>query len=155
MSFLCQRSYSGENTASAIARSCASLALSLLVPVLVVWQRDALVQVLSALQAGLPGSPSADDSQAVQFHSGLALGMVLSSLHHQCLRYSVCERRILTLIQKYNDLTVCVSSSDVSTQEDTDLLSSSLNALENCCFNPNLEYKLVLCVQTELCCCVC
>lgn len=58
-----------------------------MVPVLVVWQKDGLVQVLSALQAGLPGSPAADDSQAVQFHSGLALGMVLSSLHHQRLRY--------------------------------------------------------------------
>ncbi|KAM4714416.1 focadhesin isoform 2-T3 [Anableps anableps] len=110
------RSYSGENTASAIARSCASLALSLLVPVLVVWQRDALVQVLSALQAGLPDSPSADDSQAIQFHSGLALGMVLSGLQHQRL-------------------------SDVSTQEDTDLLTKSLDALESCCFNPNLEYN--------------
>ncbi|GAA6230680.1 focadhesin [Lates japonicus] len=110
------RSYSGENTASAIARSCASLALSLLVPVLVVWQRDGLVQVLSALQAGLPGSPTADDSQAVQFHSGLALGMVLSSLHHQRL-------------------------SDVSVQKDTDLLLSSLDALESCSFNPNLEYN--------------
>uniref|UniRef100_A0A3B3YQ01 Uncharacterized protein n=2 Tax=Poecilia mexicana TaxID=48701 RepID=A0A3B3YQ01_9TELE len=108
------RSYSGENTASAIARSCASLALSLLVPVLVMWQRDALVQVLSALQAGLPDVPSADDSQAVQFHSGLAVGMVLSSLHHQSL-------------------------SDVSAQEDTDVLSKSLDALEGCCFNPNLE----------------
>ncbi|XP_039996604.1 focadhesin [Xiphias gladius] len=110
------RSYSGENTASAIARSCASLALSLLVPVLVVWQRDALVQVLSALQAGLPGSPTADDSQAVQFHSGLALGMVLSSLQHQRL-------------------------SDLSAQKDTDLLLSSLDALESCSFNPNLEYN--------------
>ncbi|XP_037614520.1 focadhesin [Sebastes umbrosus] len=110
------RSYSGENTASAIARSCASLALSLLVPVLVVWQRDGLVQVLSALQAGLPGSPTADDSQAVQFHSGLALGMVLSSLHHQRL-------------------------SDVSAQKDTDLLLSSLAALESCSFNPDLEYN--------------
>ncbi|XP_028988970.1 focadhesin isoform X2 [Betta splendens] len=110
------RSYSGENTASAIARSCASLALSLLVPVLVVWHRDGLGQVLLALQAGLPGSPSADDSQAVQFHSGLALGMVLSSLHHQRL-------------------------SDVSVQKDTDLLVNSLDALEMCSFNPNLEYN--------------
>ncbi|XP_071334354.1 focadhesin [Trachinotus anak] len=110
------RSYSGENTASAIARSCASLALSLLVPVLVVWQKDGLVQVLSALQAGLPGSPTADDSQAVQFHSGLAMGMVLSSLHHQRL-------------------------SDVSAQKDTDLLLSSLDALESCSFNPDLEYN--------------
>nr|CAG5914816.1 unnamed protein product [Menidia menidia] len=79
------RSYSGENTASAIARSCAGLALALLVPVLVVWRRDGLVQVLTALRAGLPGSATADDSQAVQFHSGLALGMVLSSLHQQRL----------------------------------------------------------------------
>ncbi|XP_072232012.1 focadhesin isoform X2 [Leuresthes tenuis] len=110
------RSYSGENTASAIARSCASLALSLLVPVLVVWQRDGLVQVLSALQAGLPGSSTADDSQAVQFHSGLALGMVLSSLHHQRL-------------------------SDVSAQKDTDLIIGSLEALESCSFNPTLEYN--------------
>ncbi|KAM3590535.1 uncharacterized protein V6R79_011338 [Siganus canaliculatus] len=109
------RSYSGENTASAIARSCASLALSLLVPVLVVWQRDGLFQVLSVLQAGLPCSPTADDSQAVQFHSGLALGMVLSSLHHQNL-------------------------SDVSVQEDMDLLGT-LDSLESCSFNPDLEYR--------------
>ncbi|XP_063756490.1 focadhesin [Eleginops maclovinus] len=110
------RSYSGENTASAIARSCASLALSLLVPVLVVWQRDGMVQVLSALQAGLPGSSAAEDSQAVQFHSGLALGMVLSSLHQQRL-------------------------SDVSVQKDTDLVRSSLDALESSSFNPDLEYN--------------
>ncbi|XP_062239752.1 focadhesin [Platichthys flesus] len=110
------RSYSGENTASAIARSCASLALSLLVPVLVVWQRDGLVQVLTALKAGLPGSTTADDSQAVQFHSGLALGMVLTSLHHQRL-------------------------GDVSVQKDTDLLLSSLDALKGCSFNSDLEYN--------------
>ncbi|KAI4808283.1 hypothetical protein KUCAC02_000347, partial [Chaenocephalus aceratus] len=110
------RSYSGENTASAIARSCASLALSLLVPVLVVWQREGLLQVLSALQAGLPGSSSAEDSQALQFHSGLALGMVLSSLHQQRL-------------------------SDVSVQKDTDVLRSALDALEGSAFNPDLEYN--------------
>uniref|UniRef100_A0A3Q3XJJ0 Uncharacterized protein n=1 Tax=Mola mola TaxID=94237 RepID=A0A3Q3XJJ0_MOLML len=112
--FLHQRSYSGENTASAIARSCSSLALSLLVPVLVVWQKDSLEQVISVLQAGLPGSPTADDSQAIQFHSGLALGMVVSSLHHQ--RF------------------------DILVKKDTGLLLSSLNALEKCSFNPNLEY---------------
>ncbi|XP_059210534.1 focadhesin [Centropristis striata] len=110
------RSYSGENTASAIARSCASLALSLLVPVLVVWQSDGLLQVLSVLQAGLPGSQTTEDSQAVQFHYGLALGMVLSSLHHQRL-------------------------SDVSVQKDTDILLRCLDALESCSFNPNLEYN--------------
>uniref|UniRef100_A0A669DY24 Focadhesin n=1 Tax=Oreochromis niloticus TaxID=8128 RepID=A0A669DY24_ORENI len=110
------RSYSGENTASTIARSCASLALSLLVSVLVVWQRDSLTHILSALQAGLPGSPAADDSQAIQFHSGLGLGMVLSSLLHQRL-------------------------SDESAQKDADLLFGPLDALESSSFNPNLEYN--------------
>lgn len=90
-----QRSYSGENTASTIARSCASLALSLLVSVLVVWQRDSLTHILSALRAGLPGSPAADDSQAIQFHSGLGLGMVLSTLLHQRLRYSLQEEILM------------------------------------------------------------
>uniref|UniRef100_H2RQ74 Focadhesin n=1 Tax=Takifugu rubripes TaxID=31033 RepID=H2RQ74_TAKRU len=80
------RSYSGENTASVIARSCASLALSLLVPFLAAWRKDSLLEILPALQAGLPGSPTAEDSQAIQFHSGLALGMVVSGAHHQHLR---------------------------------------------------------------------
>uniref|UniRef100_A0A674MNC5 Focadhesin n=1 Tax=Takifugu rubripes TaxID=31033 RepID=A0A674MNC5_TAKRU len=75
-----QRSYSGENTASVIARSCASLALSLLVPFLAAWRKDSLLEILPALQAGLPGSPTAEDSQAIQFHSGLALGMVVSGM---------------------------------------------------------------------------
>ncbi|KAM6949611.1 focadhesin-like [Aplochiton taeniatus] len=78
------RSYSGENTASAIARSCACLALSLVVPVLVTWHKDSLAEVLSTLRAGLPDSISADDSQVVQLHSGLALGMVLSCLLEKC-----------------------------------------------------------------------
>ncbi|XP_030579046.1 focadhesin [Archocentrus centrarchus] len=110
------RSYSGENTASAIARSCASLSLSLLVSVLMAWQRDGLIQVLSVLQASLPGSPTADDSQAIQFHSGLGLGMVLCSLQHQCL-------------------------SEELAQKDADLIFSSLDALESSSFNPNLEYN--------------
>ncbi|XP_077401098.1 focadhesin isoform X2 [Vanacampus margaritifer] len=110
------RSYSGENTASAIARSCASLALSLLVPVLVLWHQDSVNQVLSALRAGLPGSPTADDSQAIQFHSGLALGMVLSGLHQQRL-------------------------SDVSPQKDADLFLDALSALEACSFDADAEYN--------------
>ncbi|XP_077355104.1 focadhesin isoform X2 [Festucalex cinctus] len=110
------RSYSGENTASAIARSCASLALSLLVPVLVLWHQDSLSQVLWALRAGLPASPAAADSQAVQFHSGLALGMVLSGLHQQRL-------------------------SDISPQKDSDLLLDALSALEACSFDTDAEYN--------------
>ncbi|XP_061768446.1 focadhesin isoform X2 [Nerophis ophidion] len=110
------RSYSGDNTASAIARSCASLALSLLVPVLVLWHKDSLNQVLSALQASLPGSPTADDSQVIQFHSGLSLGMVLSSLHQQRL-------------------------SDVSPQGDAQLLLDAMSALEVCTFDTDVEYN--------------
>uniref|UniRef100_A0A8K9UM34 DUF3730 domain-containing protein n=1 Tax=Oncorhynchus mykiss TaxID=8022 RepID=A0A8K9UM34_ONCMY len=100
----------------AIARSCAALALSLVVPVLVAWHKDSVPQVLATLRAGLPGSPTADDSQAVQFHSGLALGMLLSCLHQERL-------------------------SDVSGQKITELLMSSLDTLEACCFDSNLEYN--------------
>uniref|UniRef100_A0A4W4GES2 DUF3730 domain-containing protein n=1 Tax=Electrophorus electricus TaxID=8005 RepID=A0A4W4GES2_ELEEL len=74
------RSYSGENTASAIARSCAALGLALLAPVLVTTHREAVPTVLDVLRAGLPSAPAADDSQALQFHSGLALGMLLARL---------------------------------------------------------------------------
>ncbi|KAF7653336.1 hypothetical protein LDENG_00084210, partial [Lucifuga dentata] len=109
------RSYSGENTASAIARSCASLALSLLVPVLLAWQQESLSQVLWTLQAGLPDSLSTDESHSVQFHSGLALGMLLSNLQQQL--------------------------SHMAVQTDDHLLLTSLDALESCSFNPNLEYN--------------
>ncbi|XP_061664812.1 focadhesin isoform X2 [Syngnathoides biaculeatus] len=110
------RSYSGENTASAIARSCASLALSPLVPALVLWHQDSVKQVVSALCSGLPGSPAADDSQAIQFHSGLALGMVLSGLHQQRL-------------------------SDIPPHKDADLLLNATSALEACSFDTNAEYN--------------
>ncbi|KAJ3584901.1 hypothetical protein NHX12_013624 [Muraenolepis orangiensis] len=112
------RSYSGENTASSIARSCAALGLSLLAPVLVGWHREGVAEVLGALRARLPrdGGPGADDSQAVQFHSGLALGALLGCLHRQHLR-------------------------DHSSPVDPSLLTTALEALEQCSFNPNLEYN--------------
>ncbi|KAL8203084.1 UNVERIFIED_CONTAM: hypothetical protein K2H54_039492, partial [Gekko kuhli] len=75
-----QKSYSGENTASAIARSCAAMALSLLVPVFIVSYKEKVEEVLNTLVAMLPGKPNADESQAVQIHMGLALGMFISRL---------------------------------------------------------------------------
>ncbi|XP_057711558.1 focadhesin isoform X2 [Corythoichthys intestinalis] len=105
------RSYSGENTASAIARSCASLALSLLVPVLVLWHQDSTKQVVSTLRAGLT-----DESQPIRFHSGLALGMVLSGLHHQRL-------------------------SDISPEKNADLLLDAIAALEACSFDSDADYN--------------
>ncbi|XP_030636113.1 focadhesin [Chanos chanos] len=110
------RSYSGGNTASVIARSCAALGLSLLVPVLVTSHRDSVLAILDILGMGLPGSRGADESQAVQFHTGLALGMFLSALH---------EERV----------------SDISGQTTDELLTGPLDSLEACCFNPNLEYN--------------
>uniref|UniRef100_A0A673I2X3 Uncharacterized protein n=1 Tax=Sinocyclocheilus rhinocerous TaxID=307959 RepID=A0A673I2X3_9TELE len=110
------RSYSGENTASVIARSCAALGLALLVPVLVTSCRENVPAILGTLAAGLPGSPTADESQALQFHSGLALGMFLAWLH---------DERV----------------SDISGQSVAELLMKHLERLEDCCFNPNLEYN--------------
>ncbi|KAK1174956.1 focadhesin [Acipenser oxyrinchus oxyrinchus] len=110
------KSYSGENTASAIARSCAALALSLMVPLLITSHKESIEEILNTLTAGLPGKPHADESQAVQFHTGLALGMFLSCLY---------EERV----------------SDVSDQKMNLLLMKSLDALEGCCFDTSLEYN--------------
>ncbi|KAG2466847.1 FOCAD protein, partial [Polypterus senegalus] len=84
-----EKSYSGENTASAIARSCASLALSLMVPVLITTYNESIVEILNILCLGLPGKQNADESQAVQFHTGLALGMFLSSLYEEHAREEI------------------------------------------------------------------
>ncbi|XP_036073464.1 focadhesin isoform X2 [Rousettus aegyptiacus] len=110
------KSYSGENTASAIARSAAATALSLLVPVFITSCKEKVEEILNMLTARLPGKPSADESQAVQIHMGLALGMFLSRL---------CEEKL----------------SDISGQQMNLLLMKSLDALENCCFDTSLEYN--------------
>ncbi|XP_077917414.1 focadhesin isoform X2 [Halichoerus grypus] len=110
------KSYSGENTASAIARSAAATALSLLVPVFMISCKEKVEEILNMLTARLPGKPRADESQAVQIHMGLALGMFLSRL---------CEEKL----------------SDISGQQMNLLLMKSLDALENCCFDPSLEYN--------------
>lgn len=87
--FLLQKSYSGENTASVIARSCAATALSLLVPVLVVSFKEQVQEILSILTARLPGRPEADESQPLQVHMGLALGMFISRLCEEKVRYII------------------------------------------------------------------
>ncbi|XP_063107952.1 focadhesin isoform X2 [Cavia porcellus] len=110
------KSYSGENTASAIARSAAAVALSLLVPVFISSCKEKVEEILNMLTARLPGKPSADESQAVQIHMGLALGMFLSRL---------CEEKL----------------SDISSQQMNLLLMKSLDTLENCCFDTSLEYN--------------
>ncbi|XP_061486839.1 focadhesin [Rhineura floridana] len=111
-----QKSYSGENTASVIARSCAATALSLLVPVFIVSYKEKVEEVLNLLVAMLPGKPNADESQAVQIHMGLALGMFIARL---------CEEKV----------------SDVCGKQMNFLLIKSLDTLEDCCFDASLEYN--------------
>uniref|UniRef100_A0A8C2VVB9 Focadhesin n=1 Tax=Chinchilla lanigera TaxID=34839 RepID=A0A8C2VVB9_CHILA len=110
------KSYSGENTSSATARSAAAVALSLLVPVFIISCKEKVEEILNMLTARLPGKPSADESQAVQIHMGLALGMFLSRL---------CEEKL----------------SDISGQQMNLLLMKSLDTLEDCCFDTSLEYN--------------
>ncbi|KAG9464954.1 hypothetical protein GDO78_019147 [Eleutherodactylus coqui] len=112
-----QKSYSGENTASVTARSCSATALSLLVPVLVVSFKEKVEEILNLLTERLPGRPEADDSQALQVHMGLALGMFISRL---------CEEKV----------------SDTSGQQINLLIMKSLDALESCCFDSNVEYNI-------------
>ncbi|KAM6109695.1 focadhesin isoform 2-T2 [Phoenicopterus ruber ruber] len=111
-----QKSYSGENTASIIARSCAATALSLLVPVFIVSCKEKVEEVLNMLTDRLPGKPNADESQAVQIHMGLGLGMFISRLY---------EEKV----------------SDVPGQQMNLVLMKSLDALEDCCFDTSLEYN--------------
>ncbi|CAH2293916.1 focadhesin isoform X1 [Pelobates cultripes] len=111
------KSYSGENTASVIARSCAASALSLLVPVLVVSFKEKVAEILSILTARLPGKPGADESQALQIHVGLALGMFISRL---------CEEKV----------------TDVSGQQMNIQMMKCLDALESCCFDPGVENNM-------------
>ncbi|XP_005155029.2 focadhesin [Melopsittacus undulatus] len=111
-----QKSYSGENTASSIARSCAATALSLLVPVFVVSCKEKVEEVLNMLTERLPGKQNADESQAVQIHMGLGLGMFISRLY---------EEKV----------------SDVSGQQMNLVLMKSLDALEDSCFDTSLEYS--------------
>ncbi|XP_075383048.1 focadhesin [Mycteria americana] len=111
-----QKSYSGENTASIIARSCAATALSLLVPVFIVSYKEKVEEVLNMLTDRLPGKPNADESQAVQIHMGLGLGMFISRLY---------EEKV----------------SDVPGQQMNLVLMKSLDVLEDCCFDTSLEYN--------------
>lgn len=111
-----QKSYSGENTASIIARSCAATALSLLVPIFIVSCKEKIEEVLSMLADRLPGKPNADESQAVQIHMGLGLGMFISRLY---------EEKV----------------SDIPGQQMNLVLMKSLDVLEDCCFDTSLEYN--------------
>ncbi|XP_069633577.1 focadhesin [Haliaeetus albicilla] len=111
-----QKSYSGENTAGIIARSCAATALSLLVPVFIVSCKEKIEEVLNMLTDRLPGKPNADESQAVQIHMGLGLGMFISRLY---------EEKV----------------SDVPGQQMNLVLMKSLDALEDCCFDTSLEFN--------------
>ncbi|XP_071436205.1 focadhesin isoform X2 [Pithys albifrons albifrons] len=111
-----QKSYSGENTASIIARSCAATALSLLVPVFIVSCKEKVEEVLNMLTDRLPGKPNADESQAVRIHMGLGLGMFISHLY---------EEKV----------------SDVPGQQMNLVLMKSLDVLEDCCFDTSLEYN--------------
>ncbi|NXY62047.1 FOCAD protein, partial [Callaeas wilsoni] len=111
-----QKSYSGENTASIIARSCAATALSLLVPVFIVSCKEKIEEVLSMLTDRLPGKPNADESQAVQIHMSLGLGMFISRLY---------EEKV----------------SDIPGQQMNLVLMKSLDVLEDCCFDTSLEYN--------------
>ncbi|XP_053787583.1 focadhesin isoform X1 [Vidua chalybeata] len=111
-----QKSYSGENTASIIARSCAATALSLLVPIFIVSCKEKIEEVLTMLTDRLPGKPNADESQAVQIHMGLGLGMFISRLY---------EEKV----------------SDIPGQQMNLVLMKSLDVLEDCCFDTSLEYN--------------
>ncbi|XP_032809673.2 focadhesin isoform X2 [Petromyzon marinus] len=110
-----QRTQSRENTCSALARSCAALALSLLVPALAMSLKDGVARALEVLIRALPGAPGADETPVLLFHCGLALGLFLARLHEERL-------------------------AEVSEQKLSLLLMRALDSLETSCFQPQLEH---------------
>lgn len=56
-------------------------------PVFIVSYKERVEEVLNLLIAMLPGKPNADESQAVQIHMSLALGMFISRLCEEKVRY--------------------------------------------------------------------
>ena len=60
-------------------------------PVFIISCKEKVEEILNMLTARLPGKPRADESQAVQIHMGLALGMFLSRLCEEKLRYGLLK----------------------------------------------------------------
>ncbi|XP_031566041.1 focadhesin-like [Actinia tenebrosa] len=80
----CQQVSSPTSTASSLlARACAALALSQLVPVLVTLEPDRVKTFTEALKHRVPGQPKAGSSSVIQNHCSLGLGLLLNKLYQE------------------------------------------------------------------------
>ncbi|XP_068741397.1 focadhesin-like [Montipora capricornis] len=80
----CQQVSSPTSTASSVlARSCAALSLSLLVPCLVTRDIDRIQNMVELLKTRIPGQSKAGSSAAVKRSCSLGLGLLLSKLYEE------------------------------------------------------------------------
>ncbi|CAH3022453.1 unnamed protein product, partial [Porites evermanni] len=80
----CQQVSSPTSTASSLlARSCAALSLSLLVPSLVTLDTDRIHSMAELLKQWIPGQAKAGSSSVVQMTCSLGLGLFLSRLYEE------------------------------------------------------------------------
>ncbi|XP_015773334.1 PREDICTED: LOW QUALITY PROTEIN: focadhesin-like [Acropora digitifera] len=80
----CQQVSSPSSTASSLlARSCAALSLSLLVPCLVTWDSDRIQDMVELLKNRIPGQAKAGNSATLQMSCSLGLGLFLSKLYKE------------------------------------------------------------------------
>ncbi|KAK3740115.1 hypothetical protein QZH41_012352, partial [Actinostola sp. cb2023] len=80
----CQQVSSPTSTASSLlARACAALSLSQMVPVLVNLDPDRIKIFTEALKLRTPGQSKAGSSSVIQVHCSLGLGLLLSKLYEE------------------------------------------------------------------------
>ncbi|XP_027059446.1 focadhesin-like [Pocillopora damicornis] len=80
----CQQVSSSSSTASSLlARSCAALSLSLLVPCLVVLDTDRIHDITVLLKQRIPGQSKSGSSASLQMSCSVGLGLLLSKLHEE------------------------------------------------------------------------
>jgi len=111
----CQHVSSPTSTASSLlARSCAALSLSLLVPSLVTLDTDRIQNMTELLKQRIPGQTKAGSSAVVQTSCSLGLGLLLSRLYEEHF-------------------------SDLCGKEGYLLMTTALDALENAALAQELE----------------
>ncbi|XP_044183101.1 focadhesin-like isoform X2 [Acropora millepora] len=100
----CQQVSSPSSTASSLlARSCAALSLSLLVPCLVTWDSDRIQDMVELLKNRIPGQAKAGNSATLQMSCSLGLGLFLSKLYKEHFS-DLCGKEGYLLMSKALDV---------------------------------------------------
>ncbi|XP_022783954.1 focadhesin-like isoform X5 [Stylophora pistillata] len=122
----CQQVSSPTSTASSLlARSCAALSMSLLVPCLVILDSDRIYDITELLKQRIPGQSKSGSSAVLQMSCSVGLGLFLSKLYEEHF-------------------------SDAYGKEGYLLLSTALDVLEETAFSNDLDNTEGACLGVGL-----